>query len=108
MAIAVGPKEAVVLSALFGLLSNGGVAIRHRDEAVTPVLRRIVLGAFVGMPIGLAIILVVPDAAIEAAIGIVVLAAVVLLARGWVLEDPPPWIDVAAGFGTDCSTPRWA
>ncbi len=100
MAIAVGPKDAVVLSALFGLLSNGGVALRHRAEAVVPVLRRIVLGALVGMPIGLAVILVVPESALEAAIGVVVLAAVVLLARGWVIERPPPWVDVVAGLGT--------
>ncbi len=100
MAIAVGPKEAVVLSAMFGLLSNGGVALRHRDEAVVPVFRRIVLGALVGMPLGLVVILAVPEAALQAAIGVVVLVGVVVLGRGWVIHDPPSWVDLATGLAT--------
>jgi len=100
MAVAVGPKDAVVLSALFGLLSNGGVALRHRDDAEVPVLRRLVAGALVGMPVGLMVLIVVPEAPLEAAIGVVVLVSVLLMARGWVIEDPPPALDVAAGVAT--------
>ena len=44
MALAVGPKEAVVLSAVLGLLSNSGVAIRHRDDVVGPLLGRLMVG----------------------------------------------------------------
>jgi uncharacterized protein len=100
MAIAVGPKDAVVLSAMFGLLSNGGVALRHRDQAVVPVTRRIVAGALVGMPIGLVVLVVVPAAPLQAAIGVVVLVAVVALARGWVIDEPHPAVDVGTGVVT--------
>jgi len=100
MAIAVGPKDAVVLSAIFGLLSNGGVALRHRDQAVVPVARRIVGGALVGMPVGLVVLVLVPAAALQAAIGLVVLASVVALARGWVIPEPHPAVDVGTGVVT--------
>jgi uncharacterized membrane protein YfcA len=97
ISIAAGPKEAVVLSALFGLLSNTGVSIRHRDEIEVPVVRRIVLGAVLGMPAGLVVILVVPEAPLKVAISTVVLVSVGLLARGWVIHDPPHRVDVLTG-----------
>lgn len=100
MALAVGPKDAVVLSAVFGLLSNGGVAVRYRRDADVPVARRLVLGALVGMPVGLVALVAVPAAPLQAAIGVVVLVAVVALARGWRLPHPGPAVDVASGVAT--------
>jgi uncharacterized membrane protein YfcA len=100
MAMAVGPKEAVVLSAMFGLLSNSGVAIRHRAEAAAPVARRIFGGALVGMPVGLAVLLVVPSDPLKAAIAVVVLVSVVVMARGWVIPNPAPAIDVLTGVAS--------
>lgn len=98
MAIAVGPKEAVVLSALFGLLSNAGVSIRHRSEVEVPVVRRIVTGSVLGMPLGLVVIVAVPPEPLKAAIAVVVLVSVGLLARGWVIQDPPPSADLLTGL----------
>jgi uncharacterized membrane protein YfcA len=97
ISIAAGPKEAVVLSALFGLLSNTGVAVRHRGEIEVPVVRRIVLGALVGMPVGLIVIVEVPAAPLKVAISAVVLVSVAMLARGWVIHDPPHRGDVLTG-----------
>lgn len=98
MAVAVGPKDAVVLSAMFGLLSNGGVALRHRSDVEVPVVRRLVLGSLVGMPIGLLVLVVVPPAPLQVAISVTVLVAVAVLARGWVLADPHPAVDLGAGL----------
>lgn len=97
MAIAVGPKDAVVLSAFFGLLSNAGVSIRHRDEVERPVVGRIFGGSVLGMPAGLAVMIVMPAGPLKAAIAVVVLLAVGVLARGWVIHDPPRWVDLATG-----------
>jgi uncharacterized membrane protein YfcA len=97
MAVALGPKEAVVLSAVYGLLSNGGVALRHRAEVEAPVVRRVFIGALLGMPLGLAVLVAVPAAPLQVAISAVVLVSVVALARGWVLSDPHPGVDVGAG-----------
>jgi uncharacterized membrane protein YfcA len=100
MALAVGPREAVVLSAILGLLSNGGVAIRHRGEVDRPILGRLLVGGLVGMPAGLALLVVLPERWIGAGIGVVVLAAVALLALGPAPEHVPPWADLVAGVGT--------
>ena len=97
MAIAVGPKEAVVLSAFFGLLSNAGVSVRHRQEVEGAVVGRIFLGSVLGMPAGLAVMILVPAAPLKAAIAVVVLLSVGVLARGWVIHDPPRGVDLAAG-----------
>jgi uncharacterized membrane protein YfcA len=97
MSIALGPKEAVVLSALFGLLSNMGVGIRHRDEIEVSLVRRIVAGALVGMPLGLVVMVVVPPEPLKVAISLVVLGSVALFARGWVIHDPPHRVDVLTG-----------
>lgn len=98
MAVAVGPSEAVVLSAVYGLLSNGAVAIRHRRDTDVPVVRRLVAGSVPGMVLGLAVLITVPAAPLQAAISVSVLVSVVVLARGWVIVDPHPGVDVAAGF----------
>lgn len=100
MAVAVGPKEAVVLSAVIGLLSNGGVAVRHRDAIDRPVTRRLVLGAVLGMPVGLVVLEVVPPAPLQVAIAVVVLVAVVAIARGWQLRSPGPRTDVVSGLAS--------
>ncbi len=100
MALAVGPREAVVLSAVLGLASNGGVAIRHRSEVDCPILGRLFVGGLVGMPAGLVLLLVLPERWIGVGIGVVVLAAVAVLAFGPTPERVPRWADVVAGFGT--------
>ena len=98
MALAVGPRDAVVLSALMGMLSSGGVALRHHEEVARPIGARLVAGSLVGMPIGLFVLVAVPEQWIGIGIGVVVLAAVVLLAGGWQVERIPAWADLVAGL----------
>ena len=98
MALAVGPRDAVVLSALMGMLSSGGVALRHREEVARPIASRLVAGSLVGMPIGLVVLVAVPEQWIGIGIGVVVLGAVVLLAGGWEVERVPVWADLVAGL----------
>jgi uncharacterized membrane protein YfcA len=100
MALAVGPREAVVLSAILGLLSNGGVSIRHRADVDRPILGRLFVGGLIGMPAGLALLLVLPERWIGVGIGVVVLAAVAVLAFGPEPSGVPAWADVLAGVGT--------
>ncbi|HPU39936.1 MAG TPA: sulfite exporter TauE/SafE family protein [Microthrixaceae bacterium] len=98
MALAVGPKEAVVLSALLGLASNSGVSLRHRHEVQRRLVGRLIVGSIVGMPIGLAVLVVVPEQWIGIGIAVVVLVAVGLIATGRQVESVPPWADVVAGL----------
>jgi len=98
MALAVGPKEAVVLSAMLGLMSNSGVSLRHRSEVQRRVVGRIIAGSVLGMPVGLAVLVAVPERWIGIGISAVVLAAVALIATGRRVESVPPLADVVAGF----------
>jgi len=98
MALAVGPEQAVVLSAVYGLLSNGAVAVRHRADADGPVVLRMFLGSLPGMVVGLLVLVSVPAGPLQVAIAVTVLVSVVVLARGWVVADPHPAVDVGAGF----------
>jgi len=98
MAVAVGPRDAVVLSAVFGLCSNGAVAVRHRRDVDGPIVRRLVSGSLLGMPLGVLVLITVPVTPLRIAISVVVLVSVVALARGWEFVDPHPATDLGAGF----------
>jgi uncharacterized protein len=50
--------------------------------------------------VGLAALVALPAAPLQVAIGVVVLVAVVALARGWAIADPHPAVDVVAGVAT--------
>jgi uncharacterized membrane protein YfcA len=98
MALVVGPKEAVVLSAIVGLLSNGGVAIRSRGEADVPITKRLLVGSLLGMPLGLLVLDNVAEDPLRVAIAVVVLLTAAAMASGWALPTPTPPADVGAGF----------
>ncbi|MCB0953918.1 MAG: sulfite exporter TauE/SafE family protein [Microthrixaceae bacterium] len=98
MTIAVGPKEAVVLSALVGLVSNSAVALRNHSEIVRPVAARVLAGSLLGMPIGVLVLSRVADRALEVMIAVAVLVAAALLASGVKLSNPRPATDVGSGL----------
>ncbi len=98
MALVVGPKEAVVLSAIVGLLSNSGVAIRQRRDADIPITKRLLVGSLLGMPLGLLVLDNVSDDPLRVAIAVVVLLTAAAMASGWTPPSPTPPADVAAGF----------
>jgi uncharacterized membrane protein YfcA len=100
MALAIGPRNAVVLSAILGLLSNGGVSLRHRVDVDRGLLGRLFGGGVIGMPVGLALLLVLPERWIGVGIGVVVLAAVAALAFAPEPTAVPATADVVAGIAT--------
>ena len=63
-----------------------------------PLLKRLLVGAFIGMPLGLVILNVVSDFALQLTLGISVLVATVLLARNINLSHVGPRMDVGLGF----------
>lgn len=98
MATVVGPKEAVVLSAMVGLLSNSGVALRYRADTDRPVAGRLLAGSLVGMPLGLLVLDAIAEDPLRVAIAVVVLATAAALASGWQPPTPTRAADVGAGF----------
>lgn len=98
MTLAVPVKEAVVISTLLGVGVSSWQAWHLRAAAQRPVARRMVLAAYAGMPLGLWIYLTVDDHVLRLILGVAVLLAVVLLARGLDLSHVGRGLDLGAGF----------
>jgi uncharacterized membrane protein YfcA len=100
LGVAVGARDAVVLLALLTLPMNVGLAWRHRAEIVVPTARRQTLAAFLGMPIGLVVLLAVSQQVLLGVIAVAVLATVVAFATGVELHPHGPGVDYGSGFAS--------
>ena len=97
MAIALDPHDAVVVSLCLATLTNSYQAWTGRRDLDRSVGGRLILGAALGLPIGLLVFLVADDRWLAVVIGVTVLVAVVLIARGLDLRHSGPGLDVAGG-----------
>ncbi|MFM8562945.1 MAG: sulfite exporter TauE/SafE family protein [Acidimicrobiia bacterium] len=82
MAIAVDTHEAVVISTLLGLMTSGLQTWHGRGDIDRPVVRRLVAGAVVGLPVGILVFQRVDERLLKILLGGSVLLAVALLAAG--------------------------
>ncbi|MCB9372294.1 MAG: sulfite exporter TauE/SafE family protein [Microthrixaceae bacterium] len=98
LSLVVGTKDAVALSSLSGLAGTGLMAIRLRHRTDRPVVKRLLLGAVVGMPLGIVVLRRAPAAPLQVAVSVVVLLAVALLASGFRLRRESPRTELGAGF----------
>ena len=98
LTLLLGPKDAVALASLSGLAGTGLMAWRLRRRVDRPVVGRLLMGAVVGMPIGIVALRRVPPDPLQVALSLVVLAAVALLASGFALRSERPSTEVGAGF----------
>lgn len=98
MTIALPVKEAVVVSTILGMISTTWQAVRLRADAERPLAKRLVLSAFVGMPLGLFILNVVSDTALRLTLGIAVIIATILLVARINLTAASNHFDYGVGF----------
>ncbi len=98
MTIAVGPKDAVVVSSIVGLASNSTIMWRNRGDVDRPVVSRLLAGSLVGMPVGVVVLTRLAERPLEVMIAVAVLVAVLSLASGVRIGSTSPLIDLAAGF----------
>lgn len=98
MTLAVDVKEAVIVSTLVGAVSISWQAWMLRADTEPVVTGRLCLGALVGMPLGLGVLQVASEHALRLTLGIAVLIATALLARGFNLRHAGAPLDLAAGF----------
>ena len=98
MAFVVGPKEAVVLSAVMSVGSNGTVAWRSRSDVDRGVAGRLLGGALLGMPVGLVVLSRLAEEPLQILIGLAVLASAAVLALGVKLRRPHSPTDVGVGL----------
>lgn len=98
MTLAVPVERAVIVSTLLGILTSTWQFAHLRRDADVVLVRRLVIGAFAGMPLGIWVLVAVSDRALRVALGIAVLGATVLLVRRVSLQHLGAPFDYAAGF----------
>ncbi len=98
MTLALPVKEAVVVSTVLGMLSTTWQAVHLRHQAERTLVKRMVIGACLGMPLGLFILSVVSDTSLRLVLGIAVLVATVLLVSPVNFAAMHPSFDVGVGF----------
>ena len=98
MTLAVPVDEAIIVATLLGMVSTIWMAWHLRADADRPLVKRLTLAAFLGMPLGLWILNVVSDRSLRLALGVSVLVATVLLVRRINLSHVGPGLDFTAGF----------
>jgi len=98
MTLAIDPKIAVIVSSLTSVFVTTWQAVKDRSRADKVLVRRMVLAAYVGMPIGLLVFITVDSNVLRLMLGIAVLIAAGLLAAGFNLHHAGPHLDHGAGF----------
>lgn len=98
MTLAIEPKIAVVVSTLTGVFVTGWQAYRDRAEADRGLVRRMTIGAYIGMPLGLLVFITVDDNVLRLMLGIAVLIAAVMLALRVNLHHAGPRLDYGSGL----------
>jgi uncharacterized membrane protein YfcA len=98
MTLAVPVEQAVVVSTLLSMLTTSWQSWHLRADAARPLVRRISIAAYLGMPLGLVILNVVADRSLKLVLGVAVLVATGLLARRINLSHVGAGMDYGAGF----------
>jgi uncharacterized membrane protein YfcA len=98
MTLAIEPKVAVVVSTLTGIFVTSWQAYKDRALSDKVLVKRMTIGAYVGMPLGLLVFVSVDDNVLRFLLGVAVLVATVLLALRVNLHHVGPRLDYGAGF----------
>jgi len=98
ISLAIPLHPTVIVSSIIGLVTNTVQTIRYRRSADLLLVKRICVGAVLGMPLGFVVYSVVSDRTLRLVLGAAVLASVLALVRGLDLAHAGPSLDVGAGF----------
>jgi uncharacterized membrane protein YfcA len=98
MTLAIPVEDAVVIVSILSVLTTSWQSIHLRHDAVPPLVIRLTLASFVGMPLGLVVLNVVDDTTLKIVLGISVLIATFFLARRLNLSHVGPGLDRVCGF----------
>lgn len=98
LALLIGPKDTVVLANLLSTFSNSMQTLTLRHSANGKVAARLMIGALVGMPFGLAVLLLLDAAALQVVIAVMVIVFTVVLMRGFEIHRAGRVGDFGAGL----------
>ncbi len=98
LALAVGAHDAVAVASLVGTVGSFLLLARYRHQVRWNLVWPALVGALLGMPLGLYVLLVVDEKFLRLAIAATVLVSVAALASGRQLPQGSRLLDVVAGF----------
>lgn len=83
MTLLVDAHDAVIVATMIGTVSTAVQAVLDRQNCEWPTARRLSIAAYLGMPVGLFAFVIVSESAMRLILGVVVLLATLVLARGF-------------------------
>jgi uncharacterized protein len=95
--VVIDPHDAVIVSLGIATVTNGAQAWTGRHTKDRRVVRSMLAGAAVGLPVGWLVYQWADNQALGIVIGVAVLASVVVIARGLDLRHSGPALDVGGG-----------
>jgi uncharacterized protein len=98
MTLAIEPKVAVVISSLTSIFVTTWQAYKDRALADKVLVKRMTIGSYLGMPLGLLVFILVDDNVLRFMLGIAVLVIAVLLALRINMHHFGPRLDYGTGF----------
>ena len=98
MTLAIPVEQAVVIATVLAAVTNAWQSIHLRADADGALVRRLVISAYLGMPLGLVVLNVVADRPLRITLGVCVLIATGLLVRRMSLAHVGRTLDYPCGF----------
>jgi len=98
MSMAIPTEMAVVIAGTLSTFTSGGQAWSEREHRDGPTIKRLLIGAVVGAPIGLVILMVATSQQLKLGLAAVIFVFLIVNLRGFKLEKPSTALDVGAGF----------
>ncbi len=98
MSLVVLPHDSVVVATIIGAVSTTAQALIDREHCEWGVARRMSVAAYVGMPVGFVAFVVVSESVLRFVLGVVVVAATIVLARGFVAKSKSRTLDLLMGW----------
>ena len=100
LALVVDPHIAVLIALQVGMLGALYQTVEGRRQVDPGVVTRLIIAGFVGLPVGVWVYARSSPQVLKLLIGLVILAAVALLARGLRFKHSSPRVDILAGLLT--------
>ena len=100
LSLFIDPQVAVVLATVVGAFSSTFQAVADRRHANKSLVQRLALSAYIGMPFGLFVFIVVSESVLRFIVGLVVLLAAIALIRGFSISQSNNKLDWIMGWAS--------